>query len=300
MAGERNSFALIGAPVARLTKTDSCGRPLYGDRARIITEGFISINASAQVDEGDEVSIPNANGKIVARRRAKPKHNGYTVEVEMIGVQPDVANFLAAAGLVVNGIGNIAGIDVDTAIDPSTANLALEVWAETGDGEGCEDAAGDGTWGWSIFPLLSGGTVGDISYQNDAINLTISNASSKKGHQWGQGPYNVDVDDAGEPVQLAAIGTDVALRVVQVGLEPPVPSDGAVPLDDPEATEATGATAGTPGTFTPADSFRPETLADMTGVTASPTTAWTTGQGVMLQSGDMVHWTGTAWAAGVA
>lgn len=65
--------------------------------------------------------------------------------------------------------------------------------------------------------------------------------------------------------------------------------------------EATGATAGTPGSFTPADSLVPASLAELAAeVTASPTSAWTTGQYVVLADNSHAHWTGSAWAAGDA
>lgn len=63
---------------------------------------------------------------------------------------------------------------------------------------------------------------------------------------------------------------------------------------------ATGATAGTPGTWTPAGSTPPDTLARTTGITASPATAWTVGQRVVLGDGSLAHWSGTAWVTGVA
>lgn len=65
-------------------------------------------------------------------------------------------------------------------------------------------------------------------------------------------------------------------------------------------TTATGATAGTPGTFTPAGATPPANLAGLAGVTASPSTAWTTGQYVVLGDASHAHWDGTAWAAGDA
>jgi hypothetical protein len=71
------------------------------------------------------------------------------------------------------------------------------------------------------------------------------------------------------------------------------------------AAAATGATAGTPGTWTPGGSTPPATwgVANTNAVTASPTTAWTTGQFVQGSTagtpGEM-HWTGTAWALGKA
>ncbi len=64
------------------------------------------------------------------------------------------------------------------------------------------------------------------------------------------------------------------------------------------ATGATGVTS--PGTFTPAGAMAPANLAGMTGITASPNTAWTTGQYVTLGDGTTAHWNGTTWVAGVA
>lgn len=63
---------------------------------------------------------------------------------------------------------------------------------------------------------------------------------------------------------------------------------------------ATGATAGSPGSFTPAGSGAPADLAGATGVTASPATAWTTGQYVVLGDASEAHWNATAWVAGRA
>lgn len=65
------------------------------------------------------------------------------------------------------------------------------------------------------------------------------------------------------------------------------------------AVLATGATAGTPGTFTPAGAVAPANLAAMVGITASPTSAWTTGQSVVLADGSNANWTSSAWAAGI-
>ena len=63
---------------------------------------------------------------------------------------------------------------------------------------------------------------------------------------------------------------------------------------------ATGATAQTtPGSFTPAGAMAPASL-PLTGVTASPASAWTTGQHVRLGDGSAAYWNGTTWTAGVA
>ena len=74
----------------------------------------------------------------------------------------------------------------------------------------------------------------------------------------------------------------------------------AQPTRNTAAIPATGATAGSPGNFTPAGATRPANLAALSGVVASPLTAWTPGQYVVTADLLGAHWTGTAWAAGVA
>jgi hypothetical protein len=62
----------------------------------------------------------------------------------------------------------------------------------------------------------------------------------------------------------------------------------------------TGATAGSPGVFTPSGAAAAANLADLSDVTANPTTAWTAGQYVVLADSSLAHWSGTAWVAGAA
>jgi len=67
----------------------------------------------------------------------------------------------------------------------------------------------------------------------------------------------------------------------------------------PGEVMATGAGPGTGiGTFTPSGATPPANFAALTGVTASPATAWTTGQFIQLADGTRANWSGTAWAVG--
>ncbi|MEU8133237.1 hypothetical protein [Streptodolium elevatio] len=63
---------------------------------------------------------------------------------------------------------------------------------------------------------------------------------------------------------------------------------------------ATGATAGSPGAFTPSGATAPFDIADLGTVTASPLTAWTTGQHVILGDTSHAHWDGDSWEPGNA
>lgn len=63
---------------------------------------------------------------------------------------------------------------------------------------------------------------------------------------------------------------------------------------------ATGATAGAPGSWTPTGALPVPTFTQMNAITATPATAWTTGQYVVLGDWSNAHWSGTAWASGKA
>jgi hypothetical protein len=69
---------------------------------------------------------------------------------------------------------------------------------------------------------------------------------------------------------------------------------------DKTGVVATGATSGAPGFFTPSGAGVPANLAALTGITASPTTAWATGQYVITADLLANHWSGTAWVTGKA
>lgn len=68
----------------------------------------------------------------------------------------------------------------------------------------------------------------------------------------------------------------------------------------PSTVVATGATAGTPGTFTPEGAVPAANLAGLATVIASPLTAWTTGQRVVLGDNTAAYWDGDSWNAGSA
>jgi hypothetical protein len=72
------------------------------------------------------------------------------------------------------------------------------------------------------------------------------------------------------------------------------------PTVDLGSVAAVSAVAGSPGYYTPSGAQAPANLAALTGLTASPTAAWATGQYII--TGDLLanHWNGTAWTAGKA
>jgi HK97 family phage major capsid protein len=153
---------------------------------------------------------------------------------------------------------------------------------------------------------------------NDVFDATTQVASGdfsmgllgvRQDITWKLLDQSVISDAAGVVILNLAQQDAVALRVkARFGwaVANPVDAAGQVAGAYPFAvlqgtvTAATGATAGSPGTFTPAGAASPPNLAAMTGIAATPATAWTTGQYVILGDASNAYWNGTAWVAGQA
>jgi hypothetical protein len=143
----------------------------------------------------------------------------------------------------------------------------------------------------------------NATYQTLAAALAAYQASGTPANFKAR-PYASRVAAANNPIISGyAIPQPFDLIVGDAGTASEVPIDWILtgpPTVDTGAVAATGATAGMPGFFTPSGATVPGNLAALTGITAAPATAWTTGQYVITADLLANHWSGSAWAAGKA
>jgi hypothetical protein len=296
-------FPLVGGSVMRATNLDNCGRPEYGECAQVVSEGFVSIATTANIDDGEEISVTNANGKKCVKQPAKPSLTNYTHVITFCDVEPDLYALITGNEVVYDGAGVAVGFRVDTDVNPADHPFALEVWSNV-PGVQCSEEA-SGAYGYILHPFLQGGILGDYTIENAAVSFQIVNIQTLEGAGWGFGPYNVVLDDSdAESPLLTPIKPTQPLHVQLTEVPPPEPGVdcGCLPLDAPGGSLSTGADAGTPGSWTPAGSDRPDTMEELEAGTflASPATVWSTGQFVTLGDGTHIYWDGTDWVEGEA
>ena len=147
------------------------------------------------------------------------------------------------------------------------------------------------------------------SFDTGAVYATLSAAlaayqANGNPVQWRARPYSSRAPSAVNPwISGYAIPQPFDLIVGDAGSTAEVAIDWnltAPPTVDLGAVAATGATAGTPGFYSPSGAQAPANLAALTGVTATPATAWATGQFVITADMLANHWSGAAWATGKA
>lgn len=296
MVDTSKCFSLIRGRVMRVTRLDGCGAMVLGPTSQVVSDGFITVGFAAQTDEGTTISVTNAAGRVCILDEPAPAFTGYDITVEFCGVNPDLYTLMTGQPIVMDAAGEQGvGFRVNSGIDANESGFALEVWSNV-PAAACEPGQGV-AYGYTLVPFIKGGIIGDFSIGNDAVNFSLSGAKSKDGTAWGVGPYDVTLDETSLPGPLnEAMDSKDHLHVELVTVAPPEAVCGALPL----GTAATGATAGTPGTYTPANSYGPADFASIGALTASPGTAWTTGQRIVLRDSSTAYWNGTAWVAGIA
>lgn len=293
-------FPLIRGRVMRATRLDECGNLKPHAIASIATDGFVSVALTARTTEGERITVTNAAGRNCVDDQAPTTHDGYGVAITFCNVNPELYSMLTGQSVVLDADGNAVGFRVNTGVDPASANFALEVWSGVGSQAACEGGA-TGGYGYTLLPFISGGILGDFTIENAAVTFTLQGAITKDGTNWGTGPYDV-VEAAGGVASplLQPLDAKDHLHVQYTGIKPPAPScDGLA-----SGPAATGATQGSPATLAPVDSYPPANFTELSSgdhsLTATPTTAWTSGSYVVLGDGSHAYWTGTAWAAGEA
>lgn len=288
-------FSLVRGRVMRISRLDGCGQIVLGPKSQVVSDGFITVALTANTDAGTAISVTNAAGNICILDEPCPQFTGYTVEISFCGVDPDLFAMLTGQPVVLDGAGDTVGFRMNSGIDACNSGFALELWSNV-PVAACTPGS-SATYGYVLVPFLRGGVIGDFTVGNDAVNFTLSGAASRNGSGWGVGPYNVvrNVSNIPSPL-LVPVDVKDHLIVQLATVAPPAAVCGAAAVGIP----ATSGVAGSPGTYLPTNSYGPASFATIGALTASPTTAWTTGQYITLRDGTLAHWSSSAWVAGAA
>jgi hypothetical protein len=241
-------LSLVKGRRIRVTRLDSCGRPIYGDDSQVVSKGFISVAFTANTTESDEINVTNAAGETCVYEAAVTSLVGYGLEIAFCEVDPELFALVTGQPVVLGADGNtVIGFDVDTKISLDNSNFALELWAGSPTGDACSTEGAQGAYGYLLLPFLKGGILGDFTVENGAVTFTLTGANTSEGNSWGVGPYDdIMLDNSATPApgpMATPVSTSIALRTIVTDLAPPEAACGARPLLDPSITPITSAAA---------------------------------------------------------
>lgn len=211
-------FGVVRGKRVRVTELDVCGIPVTGG-SFVVSDGFISVEITTELEDGDEYIQKNADGKLCINERAPDSVKRLNVTVTWCKVDPDIVNLITGNPLEMD-VADAVGFRIQEGeVD---ARWALELWTGLA-GTGCDDD-GNILYGYFLLPLVTGSTIGDITIENAVV--TFSTTGYTEGNSgWGVGPYDV-IHDPAAPLDVAITAIDHALiRTTEVA--PPTAVCGA-------------------------------------------------------------------------
>lgn len=203
----------------RVTRLDVCGNPEFGDCAFGVSDGYVSATITPNTEEGERFLQRTASGRAIVNQRGAPILNWYDVSIQFQEVDMELFTLLTGLQPYMDDQDRVIGFPV-TESDFATANFALELWMGNS-----EEACLPGSlpfYGYNLLPwVIEGALSEDITITNDLITFTVV-GRTRKGTPWDVGPYDVVVDQAGDPSPLfTAIPDDTHHLPIWTQLPPP-------------------------------------------------------------------------------
>lgn len=248
-------YAMVRGSVIRLTRLDSRGRVVEGERSTVTTNSVAKISINEVSDTRPGLLEKNEVEEI---RIYSPDQNQtiyYTADIEFLRTDPDAIEIVTgqeaisdnALGFGLSPFGETPfglGAPVITGFDVSThrpvSSFALEVWSRLEGG--C-----DAQYGYTLFPFLRGGRLSPVTFANGLINFSVRGSRTVRGSRWGFGPYtlrkpNVGWDTSGwdmvgwdnesDDQRLLTSVPHNRMWHTEIVDTAPSPTEGAVPLYD--------------------------------------------------------------------
>ncbi len=226
-------FAQVRGSVIRVTRLDACGDPDPGLSAVAVSKRISSISLDEVSADGSDIREKNFGDELCIVDDGFASLIGYSVDVNLCGVDPDLISIFTGQPVVKNAAGDVVGFRADTGIDLDSFGFALEIWTRIAGGA-C-DPSGNRPWGYTVLPFIKGGRLGGFSFENGAVQFTVQGARTRNGNGWGVGPYDVDLSAGTAPNFTAGplfepLSPNTAFENLMVYVDPPAASCGAFAL----------------------------------------------------------------------
>jgi hypothetical protein len=298
----RDNAASVQGDAIRITPLNIDGT-INASKPILTTDGFISASFGTEFEDGDEISEKAANGKVCIQYKADDSMTGITFNLSLCSPDPEAAAVLAGGDVIMSSAsGPVVGYSSPGVGDLVGNPVAIEIWSKAIING--KPASGDPYWAW-VFPYVRVRYDGDREFTNGALANEFSGTGVGNDALVAAGLNPVRPTDTFVVYRGALTNPFSYVRAASLptlGWSTVAWSGGGIGPSGTTiaATLATGATAGTPGSFT--GGAVPANLAALTGaapaIVASPTSAWTGTQYVVLGDGSHAFWNATAWTAG--
>lgn len=167
----------IKACAIRVTRQNNCDVVLdpLAENSRVLSSGFMELNLSPDVEDGNDITTKNACGDICIRDKDCDRLKGFEVELKLCGIPLPMVEMLIDATLIDDGSGNFVGAVMrESKSAPCAYSKQLELWSKNAAKTCNADGSTSTAYIQWVLPLtknweLSGG----LNFTMDALELTL-------------------------------------------------------------------------------------------------------------------------------
>jgi hypothetical protein len=174
--------SVLKSTLARFVRLDSCGGIVVGETSQLTTKGYISVAATAQIEDGEEFIVKNAGGDLCINEKDCDQFKRYELEMQFCQVDAELLELISGARLLVDDLGETKGFAHGE--QNLCENFSLELWTKITP----SDCAGaDPEWYWFGFPWVTNGVMTDVTFENGPLTLSVTAHTHGAGESWGRG-----------------------------------------------------------------------------------------------------------------
>jgi hypothetical protein len=218
----------------RVTRVDSLGRPVPGACSYVVTSGFVTVEMTAQILEGEEITVLTAGNEICVSERGCDQLQWLEITAEFCQVDPDLFSLINPNWTkILDCNGDTVGWE-ESYTQSCDAGFGLEIWSDV-TGFVTADPQAEGAFVYYLLPWVVGGILGDLTIENAAVTFSFT-GRTKSGSLWGRGPFN-DVmcnppDGSCGPL-ITPFSPNSPRRIFLTTCAPPPAFCGCQPLSSP-------------------------------------------------------------------
>lgn len=217
------SYNSIKGVALRATKLDSLGRWVTGTTSMVVSSGFVNINMQANIQDGTEFQVKNANGDLCINDKDPSRLKYYNLQMDFCEVDPELFTLFTGARTVVDYASTSTGLALSEA--GSTQQFALEVWTKIPAGGPNSNTSRQ--WVYWLLPGVKNGIVADFQIQEGPMTFSMR-ATTFPNTNWGKGPHSVVAQNAGGTAGklLANVAADEHIVTFATEITPPTAATG--------------------------------------------------------------------------
>lgn len=121
--------ASISGVVLRVTRLNTDGTLATGASACYVTDAFMRVSFTPEIEEGDEISEKNAQGLVCVSYKAPDTLKNISMELAICEPDPELTWLMTGGSLFTSG-GQVVGYSgPETGVDANPNGVAVEVWS---------------------------------------------------------------------------------------------------------------------------------------------------------------------------